>query len=107
MGLHNAGKLPRPVDVGAHYATLIGQSKRSYLITKCHSQQPFSCLSIISSVIEVANYNLALKRHIELLDVLLSSLNIEGILPKGPYLQCVSMAGWALLAGYPRYVWFH
>ena len=29
-------------------------------------------------------------------------LQIDGILPKGPYLQCVSMAGWALLAGYPR-----
>ena len=27
---------------------------------------------------------------------------IEGILPKGPYLPCVSMAGGALLAGYPR-----
>ena len=27
---------------------------------------------------------------------------IEGILPKGPYLPCVSMAGRALLAGYPR-----
>ena len=26
---------------------------------------------------------------------------IEGILPKGPYLPCVSMAGRALLAGYP------
>ena len=31
---------------------------------------------------------------------------IEGILPKGPYLPCVSMAGRALLAGYPRYVMF-
>ena len=30
-------------------------------------------------------------------------LNIEGILPKWPYLPCVSMAGRALLAGYPRY----
>ena len=29
---------------------------------------------------------------------------IEGILPKGPYLPCVSMAGRALLAGYPRYI---
>ena len=28
---------------------------------------------------------------------------IGGILPKGPYLPCVSMAGRALLAGYPRY----
>ena len=27
---------------------------------------------------------------------------LEGILPKGPYLPCVSMAGRALLAGYPR-----
>ena len=27
---------------------------------------------------------------------------IDGILPKGPYLPCVSMAGRALLAGYPR-----
>ena len=28
---------------------------------------------------------------------------IEGILPIGPYLPCVSMAGRAVLAGYPRY----
>ena len=27
---------------------------------------------------------------------------IEGILPKGPYLPCVSMEGRALLVGYPR-----
>ena len=31
---------------------------------------------------------------------------IEGILPKILYLLCVSMAGRALLAGYPRYVIF-
>ena len=31
-------------------------------------------------------------------------VNIEGILPKGPYLPCVSMAGMALLAGYHRYI---
>ena len=31
---------------------------------------------------------------------------IEGILPKGPYMPCVSMAGGALLAGYPRYIWY-
>ena len=31
--------------------------------------------------------------------------HIEGILPKGPYLPCVSMAGRALLAGYHRYIW--
>ena len=29
----------------------------------------------------------------------------EGILPKGPYLPCVSMAGRALLAGYHQWVW--
>ena len=29
--------------------------------------------------------------------------HIEGILPKGPFLSCVSMAGTALLAGYHRY----
>ena len=29
--------------------------------------------------------------------------HIEGILPKGPYLPCVSMAGRALSVGYPRY----
>ena len=35
--------------------------------------------------------------------------DIEGIMPKGPYLPCVSMAGRALSAGYPRYniVFFH
>ena len=27
----------------------------------------------------------------------------DGILPKGPYLPCVSMTGRALLAGYPRF----
>ena len=32
------------------------------------------------------------------------SAYIEGILPKGPYLPCVSMAGRALLAGYHRYM---
>ena len=30
--------------------------------------------------------------------------HIKGILPKGPYLPCVSMAGRALLAGYHRHV---
>ena len=30
--------------------------------------------------------------------------DIEGVLPKGPYLPCVSMAGRALLAGYYRYM---
>ena len=30
-------------------------------------------------------------------------IHIEGILPKGPYLPCVSMAGRSLLAGYHRY----
>ena len=29
-------------------------------------------------------------------------LQFDGILPKGPYLPCVSMAGRVLLAGYPR-----
>ena len=33
-----------------------------------------------------------------------SILSIEGILPKGSYLPCVSMAGRALLAGYPRHI---
>ena len=32
--------------------------------------------------------------------------HIEGILPKGPYLPCVSIAGRVLLAGYPRYIIF-
>ena len=30
--------------------------------------------------------------------------HFRGILPKGPYLPCVSMAGRALLAGYPRFI---
>ena len=34
----------------------------------------------------------------------LSKYYFEGILPKGPYLPCVSMAGRALLAGYPPFV---
>ena len=33
-----------------------------------------------------------------------AAVHIEGILPKGPYLPCVSMAGRAFLAGYHRYV---
>ena len=33
-----------------------------------------------------------------------SDSHIEGILPKGPYLPCVSMAGRVLSAGYHRYV---
>ena len=32
----------------------------------------------------------------------LKQIYIEGILPKGPYLTCVSMVGRALLAGYHR-----
>ena len=36
-------------------------------------------------------------------NLVLGNAYIEGILPKGPYLPCVSMAGRALLAGYPRY----
>ena len=32
---------------------------------------------------------------------------LEGILPKGPYLPCVSMAGRAVLAGYHRPIWRH
>ena len=33
-----------------------------------------------------------------------SQEHIEGIMPKGPYLPCVSMAGRALFAGCPRHV---
>ena len=36
-------------------------------------------------------------------DYLNDTTHIEGILPKGPYLPCVNMAGRALLAGYPRH----
>ena len=35
---------------------------------------------------------------------LYASEHVEGILPKGPYLPCVSMGGGALLAGSPRCV---
>ena len=35
---------------------------------------------------------------------LFAQRHIEGILPKGPYLPCVSMAGRALLAGYHQHV---
>ena len=35
--------------------------------------------------------------------VIASTPYTKGILPKGPYLPCVSMAGRALLAGYPRH----
>ena len=45
-----------------------------------------------------------LRRHSSVIItiVCLEPLYYEGILPKGPYLPCVSMAGRALLAGYPR-----
>ena len=33
-------------------------------------------------------------------------IDIDGILPKGSYLPCVSMAGRALLAGYHRYAFY-
>ena len=36
--------------------------------------------------------------------VIIDVIHIEGILPKGPYPPCVSMAGRALLAGYPQYM---
>ena len=39
------------------------------------------------------------RKHTELI----TWLHIEGILPKWPHLPCVSMAGKALLTGYPRY----
>ena len=40
-----------------------------------------------------------------LLSYLHSSISYtEGILPKGPYLPCVSMAGMAFLAGYHPYI---
>ena len=45
---------------------------------------------------ERVQYQKALERHRDRL------IDNEGILPKGPYLPCVSMAGRALLAGYPR-----
>ena len=37
-------------------------------------------------------------------DAYTEKLHFEDILPKGPYLPCVSMAGRALLAGYPWFV---
>ena len=44
-----------------------------------------------------------LRRHRGHYDVSVMNISqIEGILPKGPYLPCVSMAGRALLTGYHR-----
>ena len=34
-------------------------------------------------------------------------IHIESILPKGPYLPCVSMTGRALLTGFPRHVCYN
>ena len=48
-----------------------------------------------------------LTAHISINSSRLSEAYIEGILPKGPYLPCVSMAGRALLAGYPPYISRH
>ena len=45
--------------------------------------------------------NMAIWCHIHYLSC--APHHIEGILPKGPYLPCVSMAGRALLAGYHEY----
>ena len=43
--------------------------------------------------------------HLEAADMeyhIIDNMQVYGVLPKGPYLPCVSMAGRALLAGYPR-----
>ena len=49
------------------------------------------------------HYNMIQSKRIIYSDVVTNIAYSEGILPKGPYLPCVSMAGGALLAGYPRY----
>ena len=40
------------------------------------------------------------------IDLVPDTWYIEGILPKGPYLPCVSMAGRVILAGYHRHVYW-
>ena len=60
-------------------------------------------LSIISMLHEegISQWKLL---HMPCLLPLAEAVYIEGILLKGPYLPCVSMAGRALLAGYHRYM---
>ena len=76
---------------------------KTFLFTKMHLKmssgkcQP-SCLGL-----NVLNTNLTGKNHQQYTWITMyPSLNVEGILPKGPYPPCVSMAGRALLAGYHR-----
>ena len=42
--------------------------------------------------------------YIHIYQLIIQFVDIEGILPKGPYLACVSMAGRALLEWYRRYM---
>ena len=57
--------------------------------------------SIWSALLQVPSLVYAL--FLSLFSVFNFVLYFEGILPKGPYLSCVSMAGRALLAGYPQF----
>ena len=56
----------------------------------------------------VRRYGLSLLSPLHLMGICRVSWGIspyiDGILPKGPYLLCVSMAGRALLTGYHRYI---
>ena len=49
-------------------------------------------------------FNHCVQYHVMLDHIIMAPDYIEDILPKGPYLPCVSMAGRALLAGYPWYL---
>ena len=48
-------------------------------------------------------YTFQIKKRVKF-NLRISTLYIDGILPKGPYPPCLRMAGRALLAGYPRYL---
>ena len=88
-------------------------------LNPCHFMfKMYANVGIILSLAKCANGNCMWGVVLTYLDVVtykyiselglrwLRQWHFEGILPKGPYLPCVSMAGRALLAGYPRFVTF-
>ena len=75
-------------------------------LTKLISQ--FSMILTIDNpwIGQWASYGILFDQSYRLIKVwsMFCHLHIAGILPKGPHLPCVSMAGRALLAGYHQYV---
>ena len=84
--------------------TVISLSFITLLITQCSDQN--CCVSSWMDNIKIPSssspisYAFLKNKWIPIVSIY---IHIEGILPKGPYLPCVSMASRTLLAGYPRY----